>query len=455
MEADLLTSYERTSVRPEKITFNVSSTTPWTITKSDAAEWCKITPTSSAMSSLSTQVTIELEENMSSEDRAVSIILAGEGLEKTYKADIKQGRHSSFFVQPIDEVLPKEGGKATFTVTSNYAWTVLAENQWLELDVTSGEGTGKSQVVTATAKPNNGARRSTNVVITDELGNVKKFEVSQNGMVLKFVGVENNTVRYNATGETRKFEVSAGEIDWKVVCDDECVSINKLNSSEVEIKVRGNNLFAQKTIDVVLRPVDPELSGLLEGHLTITQDVQYREQKGTIKINQKDGSAFLTTVNGISRFVTGEYCKFGTYIWKFQDANLGSEAYVDLNFWPDNGGAKMHYYFGADNEMDAGGSKVSETTGKNVDYSASASLAITPEMIASLTEIKLVMTPITVSQMKIEAFVNGTSVGSMEMPHIWYHHPNHELPCYFGIDSNNSAVGTIIMKSFDFIPYGE
>ena len=60
---DAVDAYQFASTGAESISFNVSANTPWTITRSSGADWCTVTPSSSASSSLSSDVGVSVADS--------------------------------------------------------------------------------------------------------------------------------------------------------------------------------------------------------------------------------------------------------------------------------------------------------------------------------------------------------------------------------------------------------
>ena len=63
MECSAVDVYNLPAQNPGSITFNVSSNTPWTIILSSGADWLNVTPSSSASSSLITDVVVTAQNN--------------------------------------------------------------------------------------------------------------------------------------------------------------------------------------------------------------------------------------------------------------------------------------------------------------------------------------------------------------------------------------------------------
>lgn len=78
MECDALPSYTVPALNPGTVTFNVSSNTPWTITRSSGADWCTVTPSSSSAGALISDVVVKFEPNTEREDRTATLTLKGD-----------------------------------------------------------------------------------------------------------------------------------------------------------------------------------------------------------------------------------------------------------------------------------------------------------------------------------------------------------------------------------------
>ena len=78
LECDALESYTISATNPQAVSFKVASTTPWTISRSDNADWLAVSPASSSVSSLSADISVTAVENTTLEDRSVTLTLTGE-----------------------------------------------------------------------------------------------------------------------------------------------------------------------------------------------------------------------------------------------------------------------------------------------------------------------------------------------------------------------------------------
>ena len=121
---DALESYTAPATNPSAITFNVSSNTPWTITRSSGADWCSVSPSSSSSSSLISDVAVTLENNTGSEDRSAVLTLKGENYNRTYTIKITQTRQGKLFVTPVAQNYAAVGGPLNFTINTNVDWEI-------------------------------------------------------------------------------------------------------------------------------------------------------------------------------------------------------------------------------------------------------------------------------------------------------------------------------------------
>ena len=124
MSTDVRESYTFSGTNPQPATFSIGSTTPWEITGYESADWLSVKPASSALSSLSADVTLTAVPNDTYEARTATLTLKGEGIDKVSTINITQGMKSKFYVQPIAEEF--EGGESSlpFTIETNLAWEV-------------------------------------------------------------------------------------------------------------------------------------------------------------------------------------------------------------------------------------------------------------------------------------------------------------------------------------------
>ena len=179
---DAVDSYSFAATNADKVTFNVSANTPWTITRSSGAEWCTVTPSSSSSSALIADVVVSVADNESGEDRSATLTVKGERVNKYYTITINQSRKARLYVTPVSKDYAVTGGPLSFTVNTNVPWEIRSDASWLSFDRNSGQPDPDGRIITivATAEPNDGAERVATVTVTAG-GSEESFDITQKG----------------------------------------------------------------------------------------------------------------------------------------------------------------------------------------------------------------------------------------------------------------------------------
>ena len=285
MSTDVRESYTFSGTNPQPATFSIASTTPWEITGYEATDWLSVKPASSALSSLSADVTLTAVPNETYEARTATLTLKGEGIDKVWTIEITQGMKSKFFVQPITEEFAGAESSHAFTIETNLEWEVRAADAWLTFDKTSGTGTGAIETITATAAENPGVERTTTVTVTAG-AEVETFTVYQKGgKTLAFVPVELEMISY-AGGEVL-LDVNAS-MDWTVTSSAEWLTVEKVGA-QVKATAGASNAFAARTAVVTIA------GDGLTAELELTQDTPFELKSAEVL---EDGSVKLDGANG-------------------------------------------------------------------------------------------------------------------------------------------------------------
>ena len=346
MDTDVREAYTISGTNPQPVTFSIASTTPWEITGYEAAEWLSVKPASSALSSLSTDVTLTAVPNDTYEDRSVTLTLKGEGIDKVWTIEVTQVMKNKFYVQPITEEFDgKTENSLTFTIETNLAWEVRSADAWLTFDKTSGTGTGAIETITATAAENPGTERTTTVTVTAG-ADVVTFDVLQKGgKTLEFVTTELEMISY-AGGEAL-LDVNAS-MDWTVTSDAEWLAVENAGT-QVKATAAANNGFAERKAVVTI-----EGDGLT-AQFELTQDTMFELENaelledGSVKldgangarINIKEGLRYFTAVLNVKEISFGEKGQF----WFFSgtDGDFGNWMTVGKFRLRTNNGAVSNY----------------------------------------------------------------------------------------------------------------
>ena len=314
MTTDARESYTLSGTNPQPATFSIGSTTPWEITGYEAAEWLSVKPASSALSSLSADVTITAVPNDTYESRSATLTLKGEGIQNVWTIVVTQGMKSKFYVQPITQEF--EGGESSlpFTIETNLAWEVRSADAWLTFDKTSGVGTGAIETITATAAANPGIERTTTVTVTAG-AETETFTVRQGGMTLEFITTELEMINY-AGGEAL-LDVEAS-VDWTVTSSAEWLTVEKVDS-QVKATATANSAFAPRTAVVTI-------SGFgITAEFEVTQDSPYELENAEIL---EDGSVKLDGAAG-ARINIKEGLRYFNAVLTVKEINFGSKG----QFW--------------------------------------------------------------------------------------------------------------------------
>lgn len=346
MDTDVREAYTFSGTNPQPATFSIASTTPWEITGYEDAEWLSVKPASSALSSLSTDVTLTAAPNDTYQERSVTLTLKGEGIEDTWTIEVTQVMKNKFYVQPITEEFEgKTENSLTFTIETNLAWEVRSADAWLTFDKTSGTGTGAIETITATAAENPGTERTTTVTVTAG-ADVVTFDVLQKGgKTLEFVTEELEMLSY-AGGEAL-LDVNAS-MDWTVTSSAEWLAVENAGT-QVKATASANNGFAARTAVVTI-----EGDGLT-AQFEITQDTPFELENaevledGSVKlegankarVNIKGGLRYFKAVLNVKEISFGEKGQF----WFFSetDGDFGNWMTVGKFRLRTNNGAVSNY----------------------------------------------------------------------------------------------------------------
>ena len=240
---DAVDSYSFAATNADKVTFNVSANTPWTITRSSGAEWCTVTPSSSSVSSLISDVVVSVADNDSGEDRSATLTVKGERINKYYTITINQSRKGRLFVTPVAKDYAATGGPLSFTINTNKPWAVRSDVSWLKFSPENGQPDpdGRTITVVATAEPSDVMERVATVTVTagdDE----ETFDVTQKGS-FEMTAI---TGEFPGAGGSQALKLRT-DLPWTVSADKDWITFDK-ESGE------GSN--AQTVINVTAKPND-------------------------------------------------------------------------------------------------------------------------------------------------------------------------------------------------------
>ena len=240
---DALTTYSVPASRPDNITFNVSSNSPWTVTRSGGAEWCTVTPSSSSSSSLISDVVVSCADNDSGEDRTATLTIQAERISKYYTVTITQSKKGKLYVTPVSKDFSAAGGPLTFTINTNVPWEIRTDVSWLHFNPENGnpDPDGRTMTITATADASDVmARMATVTVVAGD--DEESFDVTQAG---SFEMTE-ITGEFPGNGGTQVLKLRT-DLPWTVSADKDWITFDKESGA-------GSN--AQTVINVTAAPND-------------------------------------------------------------------------------------------------------------------------------------------------------------------------------------------------------
>ena len=218
---DAVDAYTFPAQNPGTETFNISSNTPWTITRSSGADWCSVTPSSSASSSLISDVVISVKPNTDDTDRSCTLTVKGDNVNKVYTITVVQARNGKLYVTPIPQDYAACGGPLSFTFLTNQPWEVRSDVSWISFNRQNGEPDpeGRSITIIATAEPSTVLERIATITVVagdDE----ESFDVSQLGTLT----VAELSDAFPGAGGSQTFKLRT-DLPWR--CDKTWLSFDK------------------------------------------------------------------------------------------------------------------------------------------------------------------------------------------------------------------------------------
>ncbi len=451
IEIDAQAEYNVLANAPADIVFNISSNTPWRITSNQ--NWCIPSPAMSASSSLIEAITVHIENNETDVARTAILTIKADDIEEATTVTIIQDSKGALHVQPVDNTLPTAGGTATFTITSNKAWTVVSDNQWLTFDKAEGTGTGNAETITATASANAGARRTTVVTVSTGLDK-KTFEVTQDGIVLQFAEVAEEAATFDGAGQTdAKVYTVVANVPWQPETEAEWIKLEKINEESFSVKVLNPNpKFAVRRGDITLKPANASVSGLEVKPLTISQKVYFNNDNlgtSTITVNDNSSVTLASKDKNKCRLYTPGTHKLGTYVWTFSQVHFADPAFFDINFYNEQGGPRFELFLGTANPSFQ--NKLGAWPGDWWD-DRSFDLSLDELNAMKTLKIEFIPDPSNSSNLKLTIWLNDKQLVSISKPD-FYANPATDFgnQIYFGFNGH-CADAEVTIDSFEIKP---
>lgn len=436
--------------RAQVITFQVASTTPWTITgQEEHSDWMSLTPASSSLSSLKEDIRVSISANSGYSDRVATLVVSGENTKISHTITIKQLRNGRFDFTPVTGDIPASGTAVTCTVTTNLDWTVEADDSWLIIDKPKGEGKdGVAQTISLSAPANSSISRETTVTIkAGEFAG--SFKVAQKGGVaLDFV--LDGEPEVDRRGE-QPLIIGVDAVPWKLEVDNSLFTVEKLSDTQIKVTAPFNNQFAMRTGQITIKPVDASY-GDISRTLDIYQDVNFKVS-GLCEVLE-DGSVKLYS-NKESKVTTVDEYRFASVVLKMGEKNFEDHAQM----WCTVNAANCNIY----NQITLGGNlrlrtdgslPVSgESTYKNATYT------ITKAELNAMTEYRMDVRPdpANATYHFVEFYYNGTKKATLNYLSVFKDSPEAVGAYKFGFNSEGyTEDGTwYVVKTCDITPIAE
>ena len=444
LECDALESYSVAAEHAKTVYFRINSNTPWSIVVPEEAGWLTVTPISSDVSSLSGDISVKAANNAGYIDREATITVKARDIDTKYTVTIRQTRSGELEITPFEGEFDKTGSTLPFSFACNNNWTVSAADEWLTFDKTSGENAGAPETVTvqATAAVNPAVIRTTTVTV--KAGDLTEtFEATQNGETLEFVTTGEAPSVSRKGGETL-LDVNA-TIDWKVECEDEGVTVERVDN-QVKVSAPWNNRLTPRTITVVIKPTASGFEGI-SASAEVTQDSNF-ELQGNYTVLE-DGSVKMSAASSgtVTKATFKDACRYMDLTLTFGEKNFGASGQL----WVQTKLGAVNIY----NQLSLDGNKRIRTDGNLADEAgtsayASSNFTVTASDLNAMNTYHYKTTPkdgdSTRWNMVFE--IDGTQKVLKEGPNPYYYDPGY-AKYWFGFTSNTTDGTYYVIKTCD------
>lgn len=454
LECDALESYTVPAERGKTLSFRVSATTPWSIEVPSDAAWLTVSPLSSAVSSLSEDITVKAAPNEGFVNRTAVLTVSGKNTDKKYQVTVTQLRSGQLVVEPVAGEFAKTGGQLPFTIGSNNAWKVEAADPWLTFSQDSGESDGTPRTVTvqAVAAVNKAIVRKTTVTVASgEL--TASFEVTQQGETLEFEPLDSPSV--DRKGGELLLAVNA-TLDWRVETDNPAFTAEKTADGKVKVSAPWNNRFAPRTARITLKPVADDL-GEVSNSIEVTQAVNFKLE-GNYEVLE-DGAVKLSC-GAKSRVTTLDNFRYVNLVLTLGDKNFGDKG--ELWCAVSAGGCNIY------NQLSLGGNLRIRQDGtlpvaKQSTYKNTSLSNITKDKLNAMTEYRFEVLPdgkvdpsySNVYWHYVNFWYNGVLNTSVNYRSVFADDPTAEGAYWFGFYNTTSDGTWYVVNTCDITPIAE
>ena len=432
---DAVDAYQFASTGADDITFNVSANTPWTITRSSGADWCTVTPSSSANSSLISDVVVSVADNNSGEDRTATLTVTGERISKYYTITITQGRKGRLFVTPVAKDFAAAGGPLSFTINTNVPWEIRTDVSWLSFNRENGQPDpdGRTMTIIATAEANGDEERSATVTVVagdDE----ESFDVMQKGASFSITPPASTS--FAAKGGEILIGVDASKA-WEPRSDVEGFSVEKVDDTHFKVIAGPNTTFGPRQGAVSI------VSGSSSDSVELSQESIFEVQNGEVL---EDGSVKLSGDKG-SRVVIKDGLRLFDAVITLGEKHFAGSA----QFWFHGKLGEVNIY----NILSVDGQHRIRTDGNLANgggsgYKSTNYDITTDELNAMDTyEYKIAVNAEDVTKMDMAFVINGPQKAAHTGPNPFYYDQEGSASFYFGFNGVTSDGSWYVVKSCD------
>jgi len=335
MYVDALDSYTLLAKAPDRIVFNISSNTPWTI-ESDS-QWCLPTPAMSAASSLVSEIEVNTEDNEGLTSRTATLTIKAEGIAAAKVITINQASKESLTVIPYDERIPTEGGTFSFKISSNKPWEIIPSTAFLsQIDKLSGEGSedGTYETVTVTIPVNSGSVRS-GILTVKTLFEEYQFTVTQNGVLIELADMPESTDIKAGDGRASVISVPIrANKSWMVNVPseyNEWLSAEKVSQTQLDITVKENPMLHERVAEITLT-TEEYISGFDGITFCVTQPSAFVFAEGVVKTIDPETGYTKVELKAGEMFRSTFTIKKGRTIIELDDMKMSSICNLGFNF---------------------------------------------------------------------------------------------------------------------------
>lgn len=227
IQDDALESYVMEAEAAASVVFNISANTPWRIERDATAQWCTVTPSMSATSSLVSEITVSVEDNDTFSPRSATLVITADAIAGYRKTiTINQMSKGDFMITELGESVDAEGGVASFFIYTNKAWEFIPVTSYLTVDgVSSGEDVDDiaTYQLDVNVPVNKGMEREAKFLIRTAAHDYECI-ITQTGIELRLAdGFDTGSMTFDSFegGSELSFDVKAN-ISWTAEVDESC-----------------------------------------------------------------------------------------------------------------------------------------------------------------------------------------------------------------------------------------